>query len=69
MRLRLVNTGCWGCRYNGYDGVCKKDGVCNGVESFPTYMTTTSSPTQNYSYLNMPDELEINGVTYRRAEE
>lgn len=61
--MRLVHTGCYGCRYNGYDGICKKDGICNGTEPFPTYMSTSTSPVY-YSKPEVPDEIEIGGVKY-----
>lgn len=66
--MRLTGTGCWGCEYNWYDGICKKDGVCAGVEPFPTYISTSTSPPQTISP-KMPEEIEINGVKYRRVEE
>lgn len=65
--IRLVRTDCWGCRYNGWDGICKKDGVCNGVESYPTYATTSTSPL-NIPKSEMPYEIEINGIKYRRVD-
>lgn len=66
--MRLVYTGCWGCRYSGYNGVCKKDGICKGTEPLPTYMSTSTSP----SYIpksELPEEIEIDRIKYRRVEE
>lgn len=36
--MRLTYTGCYGCRYCGYDGVCHKNGACEGNEPFHSYI-------------------------------
>lgn len=67
-KMKQTNTGCYGCKYN-YNWQCIKEGVCTGVVPYENYLSSTSKP--NYIPANtpvMPDELEINGVKYRRAE-
>lgn len=65
--MRSVHTGCWGCRYNGYGGICKKDGTCDGVEHFLTYTSTSTSP--SYIPKSEPlEEIEVGGIRYRRVE-
>lgn len=66
--MKEINTGCHGCKYN-YNWQCIKDGICTGVVPYETYLSNTSEP--NYIPANtsiMPNELEINGVKYRRVE-
>lgn len=65
--MRLVHTGCWGCKYNSYDGICRKDGICNGTERYLTYMATSTSPS-TFSEQELPEEIEINGIKYRREQ-
>ena len=66
--MRRVNTGCYGCKYN-YDWQCVKDGACTGVVPHKTYASTSSVPTYIPANTSiMPDELEINGIKYRRVE-
>lgn len=67
--MNRINTGCYGCKYNRY-WQCVKDGICTGVVSYETYVSTTSEP--NYIPANtsiMPEELEINGVKYRKVKD
>lgn len=64
--MRRTNIGCDVCRYN-CNFQCTKDGICTGPVRYETYASTTSE--QNYVPANtsiLPDELEINGVKYRR---
>lgn len=67
--MRQTNANCYNCKYN-YNGQCIKDGFCMGVVPYETYVSTTSTP--NYIPANttiLPDEIEINGVKYRRVKE
>lgn len=67
--MRQTNTGCYECKYN-YNWQCIKDGICTGPVPYETYVSTTSEP--SYIPANtsiMPDELEINGVKYRRVKD
>ena len=66
--MRQTYTGCYGCKYN-HNWQCIKDGICTGVVPYKNYLSTTSTP--NYIPANtsiMPDEIEINGVKYKKVE-
>lgn len=67
--MKITNTDCYGCKYN-HNWQCVKDGICTGRETFPSYVSGTIAP--NYTPANtpiMPDEIEINGVKYRKVKE
>ena len=67
--MKQTNTGCYGCKYN-YNWQCIKGDNCTGPVRRETYLSNTSKP--SYIPANtsiMPDELEINGVKYRRVNE
>lgn len=66
--MNQINTGCYDCKYN-YNWQCIKNGICTGPVGYETYGSTTSEP--NYIPANnsiMPNELEINGIKYRKVE-
>lgn len=66
--MKQTNTGCYGCKYN-YNWRCIKEGICTGVIPYETYLSSSNIP--NYIPTNtsiMPDELEINGVKYKKVE-
>lgn len=66
--MRQTDSGCYGCKYN-YNWQCTKDGVCTGVVPCKTYLSNQSaSDCVPENTFIMPDELEINGVKYRRVE-
>ncbi len=67
--MNPIKTGCFGCKYN-YNWRCIKESICTGNVGYETYVSNISET--NYIPANtsiMPDELEINGVKYRRVEE
>ena len=66
--MRQTNTDCYGCEYN-HNQQCIKDGFCTGVVPYKNYASSTSTP--NYIPVNttVPDEIEINGVKYKKVEE
>lgn len=69
--MRLTHTGCYGCIYNDNTfSICHKHGECTGIVPYPTSVSTTSVP--NYARLAntsvIPDEIEVNGVKYRKVE-
>lgn len=66
--MREPDMGCYGCKYNR-NWQCVKDGFCTGVVPYETYASATSTP--NYIPMNTtpPDEIEINGVKYKKVEE
>ena len=67
--MRQTNANCYNCKYN-HNGQCIKDGFCTGVVPYKNYLSIKS--TQNYIPANttiLPDEIEINGVKYRKVEE
>ena len=73
--MRLTHTGCYGCIYNDNTfSICRKDGDCTGKTPYPTSASTTSAPTYVSNCTRpantsvMPDEIEINGVKYRKVE-
>jgi hypothetical protein len=67
--MRQTHTGCYGCKYN-YDRQCTKDGVCTGVEPHENWVPITSEPVYiPTNTTTLPDEIEINGVKYRRVKE
>lgn len=64
-----INSGCYGCKHN-HNWQCIKDGICTGSVKYETISSNTSNP--NYIPANtsiMSDELEINGIKYRRVNE
>lgn len=66
--MRQTHSGCYGCKYN-YNWKCIKDGVCTRVTPYETVETISGEPI--YIPANttiLPDEIEINGVKYRRVD-
>lgn len=66
--MNPIKTGCFGCKYN-YNWRCIKESICTGTVPYETYTPNKSEP--SYIPANtsiMPEELEINGVKYRRIE-
>lgn len=65
--MNQINIGCYGCRYNmGY--YCSKVEVCTGRKFFPTELST-SNANKIIQPTPFPEEIEINGVKYRRVED
>ena len=67
--MNQINTDCYGCKYN-YNWRCIKDGICTGTVPYETYVSHISET--NYIPANtsiMPEELEINGVKYRKVKD
>ena len=66
-KVRLTHSGCCGCRYNmGY--YCSKGEDCKGREFYPMEFSSTSNTNKIIQSTPLPEEIEINGVKYRRVE-
>lgn len=73
--MRFTHTSCYGCIYKDNTfAICLKDGECTGKTFYPTSVSTTSVPnyvsncTRPANTSVMPDEIEMNGVKYRKVE-
>lgn len=65
-KVRLTHSGCYGCRYNmGY--FCGKGEDCIGREFYPMEFSSTSNANKITQLTPLPEEIEINGVKYRRV--
>lgn len=68
--MRITHTDCYGCRYSDTRwAYCRKDGECTGVIPYPTIVSTSSIADYTFAETSeLPVELEINGVKYRKVE-
>lgn len=67
-QVRFTHIGCYGCRYNmGY--YCSKGEDCIGREPYPMELSLTSNQNKIIQPTPFPEEIEINGIKYRRVNE